>query len=44
MLDGAIMPDDVQIGWETTEYQEHIEGATFDEWKEKFLTKLGGSP
>ena len=42
-LEGAIMPDEIQLRLEKTEYQEQIEGPTFEEWKAQYLVKHGGS-
>ena len=38
-LEGAIMPDEVQLGQEATKYKEHIEGPTFEEWKVQYLAR-----
>ena len=42
-LEGAIMPDGVQLGREETKYRERIEGPTFEEWKAQSLAKYGGA-
>lgn len=38
-LQGAIMPDGVQLGWAETEWNERIDGPTFEEWKVQYLAK-----
>jgi hypothetical protein len=39
-LEGAIMPDGVQLGQEEeARYRKRIEGPTFEEWKAQYLAK-----
>ena len=38
-LEGATMPDGLQIGGEATWFHEAIEGPTFEEWKVQYLAK-----
>ena len=42
-LEGAIMPDGVQLGLEEGEYNDSIEGPTFEEWKALYIGRHGGT-
>ena len=42
-LEGALMPDKIRLGREGTSQAEPIEGPTFEQWKEQYLLKHGGS-
>lgn len=39
-LEGAIMPDGVQLCMEEAEFQECIEGPTFEQWKAQYLARV----
>lgn len=41
-LEGAVMPDEVQLGQEQTKDKKRIEGPTFEQWKARYLAEHGG--
>lgn len=42
-LEGAWMPNEIRLGRDGTSQAEPIEGPTFEQWKEQYLLKHGGS-